>query len=320
MKRRVLQVFVTSAVLVFFGWYIAGNYEHFSDLRLIRPWLLVPAFALTLVNLYGIGALMSASLEPLHVRLGWHESLGLAALNRLCNYISFAGLGAAVRAVYLKRRYNLSFATFSSSFAISNIVLLLYSGLLALLSLATAERHGTGGIEFMALLAVVVLLLTGMMVLPLGLTQRWLSKVRVRYPYKLLERLQAALAGFIRIRAWPALFSRMSLLAVASVLAVALTNFLLYRALGYPIDVLSALFITATSSWGIVIALTPANIGIREGLMAVAASLVAVPIPETLAVALLLRLIVFVVAVSLSSYYAPRLLHVSLTEIGKLGK
>lgn len=314
---RLARLVLTTAILVLLGCYIAANYAQFRELQLMHPWLLVPASVLLLINIYGIGALMSTSLQPLGLQLDWHETLGLAALNRLCNYISFAGLGAAVRAVYLKRTYHCSYASFSSSFVANNIMLLLVSGILALIAL-TAGGILDGHWQLIMLLAAVVTCLAGTLLLPLNRLIRALELAERKYRYRVLERLRTAAEGFNKIRRQPSVVVRMSLWGLASLLTLAMATMLLYHCLGYSIAWPHALFIAAASSWSIVIALTPAGIGIREGLMVAAAALVEAPIPETLAVALLLRLLVFCVATALSAYYAPRLLRVPLTKIGKL--
>lgn len=319
MKRRLIRIVITFVILGVFAWYVAANWQQFSELRFAQPLHLLPAALFTAVSIYGIGVLLAASLQPLGVRLSKHELFGLASLNRFCNLIAPGYLGAAVRAVYLKRTYKFSFASFSSSFIVSSLILFLISGLLALLSFFLQGSTLSGDTSsLISIMALAVLFFVVSLVIPLGAPQRLLDKANKRRRNKLLDRLGAVLDGFIKIRAQPSLFYKMTFWAIVTVVGTSITTLLLYQTLAYQIGFMEALFIAAVSSWGIIISITPANIGIREGLMVVAAQIMSVPIPETLAVAILLRLVAFVVAAALSAYYAPKLLHVSLANIGSL--
>lgn len=319
--RRILGLALAIIILGIFTWYTVSNWEQFSELRFTNPLLLIPAMALTFLNIYGIGALLAHSLQPLGVKLTRHELLGLASLNRFLNLISPGYLGAAVRAVYLKKTYKFSFASFSSSFVASNIILFLVSGLLALASFTlSGSALETNNENLIIVLIVAVAFFVGTLVVPLNKLQQWLVKVNKEKQNKFLERLAIAFDGFIKIRAHSALFYSLLFWAAITVITTGLMTLMLYQVLGYNIGFLQALFISAVSSWGIIISITPANIGIREGLMVLAAQIVGAPIPETLAVAILLRLVAFVVAAVLSIYYAPKLLNVSLKNIGSIKK
>lgn len=321
MKKRLLGAIIALVIIGIFVWYIASNWQQFSQLSFVHAWLLLPALVVAGINIYCVGMLMELALRPLGVRLSSQETLGLASLNRFCNLISPGYLGAAIRAMYLKKTYRFSFANFSSSFLASNLVLFLVSGLLALLAfgLSGGSLGGESG-NLPIILLVAVVLFTGMLIMPFGPVRQCLEKLRAKRKNKLLERFSAALAGFIKIRHQPLLFYTLALWAALSIGTATLMVWLLYHTLGYPIAFLSALFITAIGNWGVIFSITPANIGIREGLMVIAAHVMQVPIVETLAVSLLMRLVVFVVAAVLSSYYAPKLLHTSLTHIGKFNK
>jgi uncharacterized membrane protein YbhN (UPF0104 family) len=102
------------------------------------------------------------------------------------------------------------------------------------------------------------------------------------------------------------------LITLASTAAALLA---LYASIGLAIDSLSALFIAAIVSWSMVFSITPAGIGVREGLMVFGAGLIGIPIPETLTVAILLRFVTFFVAGILSIYYAPRLLGTTILNM-----
>lgn len=319
MKRRLFGIVITLAVVGIFAWYIAANWQQFSQLRFAQPLLLLPAALLGAINIYGIGVLMSISLRPLGVRLSGSESFGLASLTRFCNYISPGYLGAAVRAVYLKKTYQFSFANFSSTFLVNNLALFLVSGVLALLAFSLyGNSLADNNLRVITIVIIAIVLFAGLLAMPLDKLKRWLIRKGDRQESKVFDRLIALMGGFMTIRSQPALLASMFLWAIVATIASAIMTLLLYAVLNYQIAFLPVLFITAISSWGILFSITPANIGIREGLMVIAAQIMNVPIVETLAVAILLRLVIFVMTALLSIYYAPKLLHTSLANISSL--
>lgn len=104
---------------------------------------------------------------------------------------------------------------------------------------------------------------------------------------------------------------------LVNVLALGATYFLLYASLGTHLTLVSVLFISSLTSWSVLFAITPGSLGVREGLMVVAAQIAGVPIAATLVVAILLRLLTFIVAGILSAYYTPRLLNTSIFKLGE---
>src|SRR3546814_16656700 len=120
---------------------------------------------------------------------------------------------------------------------------------------------------------------------PLGFFQTLLSKVRVKHDNKLVETLCVVLDSYIQVRSHPGMIQKIALWTTVTTAMSVLTIMSLYYMLGFDVSVLQAVFITAIGSWGLIFSITPATIGIREGLMVFAAQVFDLPVAETLSVA-----------------------------------
>lgn len=300
-----------------FYWYISKNWEKFQQISLVHPWFFIPTILFTLVNVYSTGAVLQLAIEPFGVFLGRREIFGLSSLTRFSNQISPGYLGATVRAVYLKKNYDVSYAKFSSSFVLSNILQLLITGIVALLIYATHTRDFLGS-KPMIIVLVAVALSVAILYLPLSRFASPIGRLSKKYDSKILERLFTAFDQFEKIKTHPkvlymTLFWMLVTLASSTGIIMSLCH-----VLNYNIGVTPAVFLAALASWSIVFSITPGSIGVREGLMALGATLMGVPVPIILAVAVLMLLTAFVVVAVLSAYYAPKLLNKSLVDIKSL--
>ncbi len=325
MKKKllifVLKLVFAFAFLGFIAWYVIVNWHEFSQLEFVSPWLLLPAALLAAANIYSVGSLMDTALEPLGVHLSRREILGLSSLNRFCNFIAPGYLGAAVRAAYLKKTYRFKYADFISSFVACTLVLFLISAVVILLAFVLLSSSlDEEGSRLAVLFGISTAFLVALLMLPFGWLQRLLdNRLRKRHS-KVVESLATALKGFTTIRAHKPAFFKMSAWVLVNIATFSLLTYFLYQVLGFEISIFAAVFITTISNWARFFSITPGNLGIKEGLMVVAAQIVGVPVAQTLVVAVLQRLIVFGTTAVLASYYGPKLLNTSLFQLGSFKK
>lgn len=318
MKKGIIGIALALIIIGVFVYYVALNWQQFSELRLTNPSFLLPAIFMSAVNVYAVGALMDVALRPFGIHLSQREIFGLASLTRFCRYIAAGYLGAAVRAFYLKKTYQFSYTKFSSTFIVNNVVVFLAAGLLTFLAFVLQGGLWDNNLELIYVLLVAMVTFGGALFIPLNKPSQWLKKYHQKHNSKIASRLNSLLDGFIEVSSRPSLLLQMFLWASVSIVTSGFTILFLFHTLGYQIAFLPALFIAALSGWGVIISLTPANIGVQEGLMVVAAQIMNIPVPTTLVVAILLRLVIFALVAPLSLYFAPKLLNTPLTQIGIL--
>lgn len=317
--KRFIGIIILLLILAAFTWYITSNWAGFQDIQLSNPAWLIPAILLIIINLYSIGAVLEVAVEPHGVFLSKKEILGLSSITRFANNVTPSYLGTAIRAVYLKKKYDVSYAKFTSSFAVSNIVQLVISGVLALLILISQTGFAT---EYTMIVFMLVFILFFVIVLslPLGWLVSFFARLsdrKTKKTAKVFERLSVVVAEYGKIRSQPKLFIKMFVWTLVALLSTTGTVYFIYLSLGLDIPFISAAFIAILGSWAIVFAITPGNIGVSEGLLVIGAQLMGVSIPITIAVAILRRLVVYLVTFILASYFAPKLLNMPVTKMAR---
>ena len=245
---------------------------------------LLPLLIITEVTLVFIRGLLLRELCRLfRVSLGVVEAGALAAWAGFANYLTpFVG-GTGVRAVYLKRRHELPYASFVSVqtatytllFALSAVV-----GLGCLIVLPEIESTVRGGIG-LALAAILV----GCLVL-----YRWPFPVPGRQG-RIHRFVRRTLEGWGEVRR--ADLTRLAALLSVNLLAHATSLTLAFAILGVSLRPVEALLIAALFSFSILLAITPAALGISEGIVVFAATALHLHAPTALAAAALRRLVSF---------------------------
>lgn len=320
MKKELVKSLLGTCIVILFVfaaiWYIVTNHNDFAKLTITEPWYILPAILAIVINIYASGIVIDLAIEPHGVKLTRKEAFGLASITRFSNQFSPSYVGATIRAAYMKRAHGVSYAKFSSSFIISNLLQFMISGLFTIATFVALDPSSNNNkLLYLVIGAVVVFI--AILYMPLKRLLRLINERASRSGKggKFFERLHTILEGYSTVRSHPRLLSRTISWMVVIMLSFSMSYYLLYATLGFHISIVGAFFIAALSGWSILIAITPGNLGIREGLMVVAAQVAGVPISVTLLVAILLRILMFVVSGALSAYYSPRLLHTSIFKL-----
>lgn len=267
-------------------------------------------------NLYALGMLFELAMEPHGIRLSKFEIFGLSALTRFSKQVSPDYIAATIRAVYLKKKYKSSYTRFASSFALSNLMQLTISGPIAILALITHKQNINSTV--LIVLCLLVVAITFIIFGPLvSLFSNFVTKtplVKVR----LVNKANEALAHFDELRTQKVLLIRMTIWIFATLVISALMLKSIFFSLGQTIGVDSALFMSSMLSWSMVFSVTPGGIGVREGMLTLAGSVIGIPIAISLAAALSIRVLMFVITALLSAYFAPRLFNESFLSIHEI--
>ena len=314
--RQALSLLLILLFAILLIWYVSDNWSSFQSLKITQPYLLIIGLVLVVFTLYSSGSVNETAMEPHGVKLTKHEILGLTAVTRFLGQFFPSYVSASARALYFKKKRGVSYAKFSSSFALTNIMQLAISGLIActiyLSSGQTIDKSSA-----ILLVFLITIVITLLIALPTGRLFLALYKLITRYKTGFLERLAAVPVEYSKVKAYPNTLIKTFFWIIVSLILSSLLLVLLYRSLGYDIAFIKAVFIASLLTWSVVLSITPAGIGIREGLMVIAAQIVDVPINETLAVALLLRLVTILTTSLISSYYSPRLFGQTLFKLGR---
>ncbi|USN96605.1 MAG: flippase-like domain-containing protein [Candidatus Nomurabacteria bacterium] len=318
MKKELFKSLVSTTVVLLFVciaiWYVVANHDDFAKIAITDPLYLVPALLFLTINIYGAGVVIDLATEPHGIKLKRQEAFGLAAITRFTNQLSPSYISATVRATYLKKTYGVSYTKFSSSFIISNLLQFMISGVFAIVTFFALEKLSTYNDSALITVGVVVIFFLSLLNLPVSRLRHLIEKEGAKNN-RLLERLRELLDGYETVRSHPKLLPRTVLWMLVNITALGATYFFLYASLGSHLNVVNVFFISSLTTWSVLFAITPGSLGVREGLMVLAAQIAGVPIAPTLVVAILLRLLTFILAGVLSSYYTPKLLHTSIFKL-----
>ncbi len=291
------------AVLALIAWYVAAHAEDFRKLGNVSWTSLAAALGLdALTYLYGAAAIV-LTVHLFGTRLGTMEAMLLSLLTRLGNLLLPLRGGAVVRAVYLNRTHGLSYADF-----LAGLSAMLFS------TLAGSLLCALGGLAWIAATTgetfpKVTLVLAGALVavsltvvlrprigssqgdaVDAGLAEAGTNKARIKIildrlrghiqrlldSYHLVSRHRPSLLGLLAV-------SGLQILTMAGIYA------LLLAAMGKPAGLGMLIVIVALANVSTVVPLTPGNVGVYEGILALLGHLVGLVAPDILAASLAWR-------------------------------
>ncbi len=310
MKRlaRIAALILGLALVVYSLMFLLEHWQALVQTEIVNPLLLVLNIPLLLVNLLASGRLLDSSLRILGIKLSVVESLGLSSIGRFINYLSFAQLGFVTRMYYLRSRRGVDLANSLSGIAIGNLFFYGVScGVLVVILFAGMTESSADAELSIRLLFALAVLLVIFVVAPLVLARPTMQhSMPFLSPYaKLIQEMAASPPYLLSLIGW----------SCTLLLTFTAMQWIEFRALGYDAAPLEVLLISAVVSLSALINITPAGLGVNEGLLFLAGSVVATPENLLLGSALLRRFVVFLTLSLLSLIFIPRLFGTSAATL-----
>ena len=284
MKNKVLKIgfglVVTVLILFGLGYYLYLNRGVFLSLENVNFLFLIPSFILMLLTWYLGGLVMKFLVEPFDINL--KEYFWVSISNGFINLITPFSGGVGVRAVYMKKKYNLRYVDFISTMFGNYILIFLSSSFIALfVFLYLFFVNGVLNILlFLCFLLIFVLTLFFVV-----------SEFRFKSVNFLTKRINKVLDGWMIIVKHPDVLWKLVLVILLNFIVVAVLHYLLFWSLGVEIGFLGALYLSVMGVLAIFINITPGGLGISEFLYFVSAGILQVSAPVTVLVALIYRAI-----------------------------
>ncbi len=288
---------VLVAVLVLIAWYVATHRQDFQAIQHLRWPVLAGAFVLSVfVYVYSAAAIVFTT-HVFSVRLGLMEAMLLSLITRFGNILlPFRG-GSIVRAVYLNKTHRLSYAHFLaglSAMLLSTAVISLLCALGGLLYIYAA----TGKLFFRIIVLLFVALAT--------ISVMAFLRPRLQPGGGLRMHIHRLLDGYHDIsRHRPSILGLLGV-GVLHVLTMAAIYAILLRGMNRPGPWGLLVVIVALGNISTIFQITPGNVGVYEGLLAVLGSLMGLEAADILAASLVWRVldtVLIVVSGPLSSYF-----------------
>lgn len=270
-------VFVFLAFLV----YYFLNSDSFSLLvGNVKLVYLIPIILFSCVSLFLSALFIKFAVEPFGIDLKEYVGLNLSAM--FVNLIAPFKAGAGARAVYMKRKYGLTYSKFVASLMGSYVITIFSISLIALIAmpflyLVYAVFSWTMLIFFLfACLSCLFVIV---------------FHFKFRGGFFLTVKLNSILEGWELIAKFPKIVLKIFTVVCISSLISSLVIVLTFKSLGFEVPLLKALFINLFYMFSVFINFTPGAIGIQEGLHVFAGNLLGIPVDITFMMSLVLRAI-----------------------------
>lgn len=279
--RRVVRLALLALVIGGMALYVAhhqATWRAVGRVSLRNVALLVALWAAmyvgTSLTQYAVFRALAVALHPV-------ECLALPVAQTLSNYLlPFRG-GAAVAAVYLKKRHGLTYARFVACFLTIYAVFILTSGPVACLLLGfVALRGGAWHPRIFGLF----LLLTVVCGAAWATVQHW------PLPGGRLGRVaQRVTEGWCMLRSERGLIVKVMAITWARMVVNGLRIYVAFRSVGAPIGLAECCLAGIVLQYSIFFSLLPGNVGVQEGLIVLCATVLGCSSELGAAAALLLR-------------------------------
>ncbi len=261
------------------------GWQGLTRLSLEAPGLLLLNIPLLLLSLFASGKLLDTLLRPHGVRLTTLETLGMSTVARFGNYLSFGNVGFALRIYYLKKVRRVEFSQSLLGLAVGNLVFYIVCVCAALLALALLPAAAATKTTPLTLASWALALLLAMLLLPMLLKPLIPERGRLAALHRLISPLGSIFRQplLLRLVFWAMLllFSFTAMLAVE------------FAVLGARTSLPELLYMGSVSSLSGLFQITPAGLGVQEGLLLFSGNSVDVDNELLIASAILRRVLVF---------------------------
>lgn len=246
------------------------------------------------------GLLLYALLRFFNLKCSIKECIGLSSLATLGNYTISLGGGTFGKALYLKMKYDFPYTLFIATVSASRLIDLFLASFIGIFSVVFMDVIITAQLT----LILWVFLVFGMALLLVIIV----PFEAVKYEKKYLAVMAEILRGLELIKRDRALLAKICLLVFAHYMFIAIEIFYCFKAFSIDISMVASLLIVAVIIFSSVIMITPANVGIYEGGIAISAGLLGIGFDKGLLAAALSRAVCFVVTVFLVGVFGTELI------------
>lgn len=285
---KYIKIFVTVLVTIFFIYYIFNNRRDLVKVVNIPiTYLLTIVFFYTTVYFLN-GFSLKLILKSFKKGITTLESFYLSVISSLGNYFLPLRGGIVIRFVYLKKNFDFSYSHFISTLSGEYIIIFSVNAFLALLALIFIQlKQGVYSIPlyiFFGGLFVAMLLLT-FVKFPI----EKIKKSKNNIVSKVLNLIKNVLEGWNIIVSNRALLLSLIFLTAANFVVSTFLFYFEFKALNIDTSLINIILYNCLSGVSLLVSLTPASLGIREGIFSMTSTILAINNEQIMQLALLDR-------------------------------
>lgn len=295
---------IGAITVVLFASYFVLNIESFKLLLHIKPLYLIGSLACYVLLIISNGLFMKFVLLPFEKTISVRESLQVSLISSVGNFFAPAGAGLGFRAIYLKKRHDVSYGDYISILLGNYILVFLINGLGGLVAITqTGALHTREG-------NLISIFFFGLLVVSLLVCIASVPKRLLSLPNSLLSsafrQLQKAHDGLWRILRKRQLLLTLNALIIFQFILSIIIAWLEMRALNLSISFSAITLFSVLGSLSIFINITPGNIGIKESVYLLTAGIIGLSGPQILSVSLIDRTILVAALMMLTALHGGR--------------
>jgi len=294
-------------------WYAARHPEVVSALKGVPLVSLLAILVLELVARVLQGYKLKLMSGVFGVGLRFREWFGLTVCASMYSYLLPARAGAGVQALYLKKQYGLPFAHFGSLVAAMNVLILVVAGAVGLCAsvIQLSSVKPTAPTLLFVFLGLFVLSMGGCAVLAV------LTSLVKYVPTQALRQIASSVSDGLKMLARRRdVLLKVSGLHVAHIICGGAQFYIAFRSLGMEATLSQGIVVSALSAFAMFLALTPASLGINEGVISAAGQLLGLSAQKALVGAVVYRGVTILVSFALGWVFNHVLLRGVMIEGG----
>jgi len=284
----------TVLIILAISWHVIANPDLLAVLGEISAveacWLVV----LRVVHMGVNGLFLRAFASKFGIGLRIKEWFGLSVITSLGNYITPVSGGMLAKAAYLKARHSFPYAQFATLLASNYVVVFWVVGVMGF-GVTVLRSGGLQGAWVAAsLFGVVAVAVTVLVTLP---------SARLPWENPLVGSINLVLKGWAIVKRDKLLMTKLVAYTTVNLVLNGVSFQIAFGALEHAIPFTDALLISLTAAFGILINITPGNLGVQEIAVSLSAQLLGSGANLGLLVALLIRGATLVVVFSLGPLF-----------------
>lgn len=295
MYKKVSKI-ISLVVLALVVYYIYNNYDDLNALRQINFHYIVLVFFFRVFQLMinGVFIKMTVDFFLNNKKMPLSESFYISGISALGNFFSFFQGGVGIRALYLNKKYNLTYLDFIATAATNYLVLFVIfggTGIIAALFLKNVPNY--------FFLSLIILSFGGFILMALWpLIKIILNNLQIRIIKNTTNKTNQAITGAQKLLFTDPMFTLgLFVLFLVRFSAALLINFLLLKSVSVDLNMPALTLYTAIAGLSIIINITPAAIGFREVIFVFVSSALIMTENQIVEVAIVDRALLFIVLV-----------------------
>ncbi len=293
LKKIVFGIGFLCLLVFFLVRYMAANREAFLRLRdlCLQNLELMGVAVMILMVIVGLNGLQFNTLmRHLGRSLPVWEWLGLAAVTHFYNLFMPLRGGMAIRAWYLKKKHNFSYAHFAAIQGGFQVIVLMSAGVMGLVGMGgvAMARPEVAGEPLFIPIAVFFALSTAFLGYLL-FARSFLKEPAGKGKWR--RRIWRIADGWDRIRTNRWQVGLICVIALGQREAKGVLWMVIFYCLGVPIGLSGGLFLAGIGMFSMVIMVLPGNLGVEDAVTVFSAHLIGVPLETAVAAALLARML-----------------------------